>query len=553
MKTHKVIFLASLLLPLSVIFAAPYDMILTGDPVLEDLRYLSLESGNSILSFTAPLAPHEIEKFLDRIDASLLSPQAREAYNRITDRLKKEANLSLSWDDFSVFLNVNAALEARTRFNTDIDWYPVYPKIPAFLSLPARFFFADTLQLYFEPCISINPEDYSYRNNGNFSTNMYLLGYNSKMDGNFPLRAFVAAGGSWWNFQLGRDRLAFGTGMSGNLAIADNPAFYEYMRLSFFAKYFKYSLLVNHTPLRITGGFFTDPDPSDPAIMMSTQRYFYLHRIDFNLFDVLSVGLMEGLMVGNSALEIRYLNPFMLYHNFFSSYQYDYWDKSVMGQSGGHMNGSFFSVEVNWNIIKSLAAYGQFVMNEFATAGELAQTNDQPPNGLGFMGGLQYSHSFDTWSSLFFLECIYTYPYLYMNSTPFASIIHMRSVSDSSRSSLYYYFGYPRDTFAVAAGARFFDGDKLIINGNFSWISSGKHGGHPIVWDWERGLDAFNETAPSGTPENKFIVSVEAQWKPLPYLAFNGSLTGILSKNHNNTSGSDAAGGQASLSVSFFY
>ncbi|MDR0321267.1 MAG: capsule assembly Wzi family protein [Treponema sp.] len=526
------------------IFAVPYDMILVGDPILEDIRYLSLESGQALLSFTAPLAPHEIAQFLDRIDESTLSPPAREAYNRVADRLNPRTPLSLTGEHFAFFFNINSTLEARAKFNNDVDWYPVYPKIPALLSLPIRLFFADTLQLYVDTAISADP--YDYFNNDSLSGNIVFLG--NDINGNSPMRAFVAAGGTWWNFQLGRDRLAFGTGISGNLAIADNPPFYEFMRLSFFSKYVKYSMLINHTPMKLEDTEFYPHGLDEDSLKTSIQRYFYLHRIDFNLFNVLSIALMEGIMVGNSSLELRYLNPLIIFHNAMLWRDYDIWAESKKRGGDGHMVGSFFSVEINWNITKALSAYGQIVMNELAINNEISKGSSEAPNGLGFMGGVQYSHSFDTWASVFYLECIYTYPYLYMNQTPFSSIIFMHNVEYFHSGKYFYYFGYPRDTLAITAGAKFFNSDKLILNCDFSWVSRGEHGGYPIEWDWEKSDTAFYATSPSGIPENNFILSVGGQWKVLSYLTLKGNLTGIFSQNN-----SDVFGGQASLSATFHY
>jgi hypothetical protein len=133
----------------------------------------------------------------------------------------------------------------------------------------------------------------------------------------------------------------------------------------------------------------------------------------------------------------------------------------------------------------------------------------------------------------------------------------MHNVEYVNPGKYFYYFGYPRDTLAITAGAKFFNSDKLIINGDFSWIARGEHGGYPIVWDWEKTPDAFNKTSPSGTPENNFILSVGGQWKILSYLTLKGNLTGIFSQNNRNALSrnisSDAFGGQASVSVTFHY
>jgi hypothetical protein len=535
-------------IPLNII-AEPYDMILAGDPILEDIRFLSLESGKSFLSFTVPLAPDEIKKFLDRIDVSLLSTPAREAFDRIEERLNPKTPLSLSWDDFSVFFNINATFEASARLNTDISWEPANTKIPDFISLPIRFFFVDTLQLYIDPAVSIDPYDFS--TNGYYTDNHVFFGNN--INGNSPLRAFAAAGGSWWNFQLGRDRLAYGTGISGNLAITDNPPFYEFMRFSAFSKYFKYSMLINHTPLKLDEKLYPKINNlDDEALKETMQRYFYLHRVDFTLFDVLSVGLMEGVIVGNSALELRFLNPFLIFHNAMTWRDYGQWQENET-PGAGNMNGSFFSVEINWNITKSLAAYGQFVMNELSIGPELEGDRLEPPNAVGFMAGIQFTHSFNTWASLFFLESIYTTPYLYLNGSPFASFIFMHDVEFVHEEYYYYYFGYPRDTFALTAGSKFFKGDRIIISGEFSWIAKGEHDKDGLTWDWQRTEEAFNESPLFGIIQNKFILSAGVQWKPLSFLDFKAKVSGIVSINNNHTSGVNETGGQVSLSAGFHF
>jgi len=376
------------------------------------------------------------------------------------------------------------------------------------------------------------------------------------LDVNLAHRAFIATGGSWWNFQLGRDRLFWGTGHTGSLSFSDNSPFFEFMRLSLFSKFFKYSLIINQLPLEITDDLFiNDTLPpgldKDTDLMKTTQRYFYLHRIDFAFFDTLSLGFMEGVMVGNSGPEIRYFNPFVVFHSLFTWNDYPNWYKDPYDERR-HMTGSFFSFELNWNIIKTLAVYGQFVMNELGFPGEIKNNPYPPPNAFGYIAGLQYTYSFDTWGSVFFLEFIYTYPYLYILSTPFGSFIQAQKVSPSDHH--YYFIGYPRDTMAVTFGTRFFKGDTLYLSGDLSWISRGQH---DIKWDWATGIveekSTYHETTPTGIAENKLIASLSAKWKLLPFLSFNASITGIFALNNNHIHGSNEIGGQAAFSASFRY
>jgi len=511
-------------------------MILTGEDILDDIRFLSIESGRSFLSFSPPLAPGEVRNFLDSIDESSLSSPAKDAYYRILNRLAPKARLSYTYKIFSAFLNVNLTLEGKASFNPDISWYPRYPESVPLFSFPLRFFFSDYVQFYIEPGKAATPGESGYTNiPSDFSTE-YL-----------PIRSFAAVGDSWWNFQIGRDRLFWGSSHTGSLTFSDNASLFDFARLSIFAPYVKYSLIINQLPLNLNENLFSNPpidEDWDSYLTRTTERYFYLHRIDISLFNRVNIGVMEGVMVGNSSIEIRYLNPLIIFHSLYSWHSYDNWIPEDIDESGRHMTGSFFSFEFNWNIIKSLAVYGQFVMNEISFFGDGGEA-EPPPNALGYIAGLHFTHSFNKWGSIFFIEFIYTDPYLYILSSPFASFIQ--------QDWDFKFIGYPRDTISLSVGAEFFNNENLSFSGSFSWISSGEHNKDGINYDWEQSNRAFEERTPSGVAENKFILCLGAKWKPLPYLVLKANIVGIISLNNKNIQDVDTAGGQASLSVSFQY
>jgi len=529
----------------SGIFASHHDMILVGDPVLEDIRFLSLEAGRPILSFTLPLSLHEVRTFLDSIDDSLLSVPAQEAFLRINRRLDLQApRVSFSSEYFSVFVDLNATIEARARTNREISWYPRYPSVPPVVSFPVRFFIGNFLQLYLEPTWKMSP--IHYRRVGSFGFNAPFDYF--QYDHLMPHRAFLAAGGRMWNFQIGRDRLSWGTGHMGNLSVSDNPDFYDFMRFSVFTRIFKYSSLVVQMPLDIRYGLLCDtvfPGSSVPPnhLYRTMNRYFYLHRLDFMLFNSLTIGISEGVMVGDSPLELRFLNPMMVFHQLIAWTQYNRWGNRQAGKDG-HMVGPFFSVEANWNIINSLSVYGQFVMTQYELPGELAGALHPSPDGLGYLAGIQYSHSFNNWASVFFFEFVHTSPFLYMHPSPFASFIHMRILLFDPPH--YSFVGFPRDRMMFTLGARFFRNDVLSVSGVFSLLFNGER---DIWYDWQTGWDIRDERTPTGTTERQVIGTVSARWMPRPFLTLRGSLTGIHSHNNRHVSGAHELGLQSAFSV----
>jgi len=540
----KKCFIVILIFTANNLFSQHFDMILTGDPVLEDIRYLSLETRRPFLSFSPPLAPGEIEKFLYSIDSDMLSQPAKDAYYRIYERLNPKARLSYSNEIFTVLLNTNITLEGKARFNEDIPFYKENNHIVPFLSFPVRLFCSSFLQLYVEPSAAVRPGNYG-KDTLHFNVPSGYDNYNESM----PLRAFAAAGGSFWNFQIGRDRLYWGTGHTGSLTFSDNSQYSDFARLSIFSSTIKYSVIINQLSLTLNDNLFTDaPEGLNGTNSRSVNRYYYLHRLDFILFNRVSIGIMEGVMVGNSSIELRYLNPLILFHSLFSWEDYDLWDPGMKKNDTGFMNGSILSIELSWNIIRNLSVYGQFVLNDFSTSEELKEDEEKlRPNGIGYMAGVQYNRSFNTWGSIYFLEFFYTDPYLNLLSTPFASFIQM------DRFKNYYYLGYPRDTIALSFGTVFFNKDTLSFSGRLSWISSGEHNRGGLIWNWQSGKKAFNESTPTGIAENKYIFSIGTAWKPNLFLTLKTEITGIISHNNNHESGKNAAGGQVLISAGFQY
>jgi hypothetical protein len=244
----------------------------------------------------------------------------------------------------------------------------------------------------------------------------------------------------------------------------------------------------------------------------------------------------------------------MVFHSFYSWMNYPKWDAGDNKPEGsGDMNGSLFSAEINWNIIESspigVAVYGQFVMNQFATKYKIERWGTQP-NGLGYLAGTRLSGSFGGWRSIFFLEFIYTDPYLYMNPSPFASFIHMRYISGGISDLKYSFIGYPRDTIAATLGASFLNKNMLYISGKFTLISRGEH---KINWDWENTAAAYEKNTPSGTAQTQFITSLDVKYALNQNIAIKNSVSAIFSSNNNHISGSDAFGGQVTVSINFQY
>jgi len=524
-------------------------MVSAGDLLLEDLRSVVRYNGNSFLSLTPPLSRDEVIAILDEIDPESLPGPARLRYDRILENLFPA--LTYESPEFAAAVHLRAALEGRFRSNTGIPWLKKDNTSQALLGVPIHLFFTGRVELFFEPQIAADPWYYNYPVSS-WGTNVPWEA--ARFDLNVPLRAFIAAGGGWWNFQLGRDKLSFGPGRTGNLAVSDNPDYYDFARLSFFSHIFKYSVLVSQMPLDVNSRHISLLKDSSilnsDDLTKTMNRYFYLHRFDVKPSKKFSIGLSEGIMMGNAPLELRYFNPMMVFHSFFAWKDYPNW-----GNADGDMIGSIFSLDLEWAVSPGWALYGQIVMNEFSTPYERNIASELPPSGMGYLLGGEYAFSVSGWSLSCYAELAYTDPFLYTLSSPFGSMIWMRRSSDMGNKDLRYaWFGHGegRDMFLAAVGVSAVT-EKISLSADVSVKLQGEHkqAGEDGVWDWDR--KHSSQYAPSGNPETKARLLLGAGYKLLPSFTLSGHLGGTALFDAGHTKGTREYGVEAGLKTAYYF
>lgn len=522
--------------------AYSHTLISVGDRVLADIRFLSRESGKSLTSFTPPLSSHEVERLIEAIDYETLSGAGRIAYRRVENALRPRPQLSDGL--FGISAHPELSFEARARTNGDLDWTAPASRVPSAAKLPLEFFFGDSVYAAGDLQLSLDPSYYN-RGDDRAATNLPIS--SAELDMNMPLRSFISAGGAFWNFQLGRNRLSFGTGFTGNLAIGDTPDYYDYSRLSLFSPNFKYSLLVAQLPMAAggLGGTYADRYPN-ASLTETTQRYLYYHRWDLRLYERLSISIGEGCLVGNSPLELRFLNPLAMYHGYFAWKDYPAAD--------GELVGSLLSLEIDWAISRGWSAYAQAVMNDFQTPYEKKRWPDAAhPNGLGYLAGIERTASFGPWRAVFAVEAVYADPFLYVLSSPFSSYVWMRKLSAlSGKEPRYSWIGHGdgRDFILFDARARL-ERDAgvgaLLLEGGVSYKIQGEHG---LEWDWDKGAEAASETTPTGTPEKRFKLRASGEWRPSPRYAFGIGAAALFLSDADHVEGKNELGAEFSFSAS---
>nr|WP_319520823.1 hypothetical protein [uncultured Sphaerochaeta sp.] len=406
-----VLVLLTLSFCLTVGFASPSDMFLLADPIHHQLSTLYVSQGLALPSTALPYTRAEVTFLLSRINIKDLSL----VENQIYELLAKEATMEMPAFSIGSEISLETYLHSNTNdFTSEEDWVYSYLErrplihVPMTLSLGVFSGVFDltivsnnidgkvagtmdqgTSKLYGEKYLTTNiPYDFS-------SGTAYL-------DANIPYRAFLASGGANWAIQVGRDRLSWGPGVSGNFVIGDQLQYHNMARISAYKDSFKYSFLVS---------FFPHPNEIYDSSLSDSQarpltglKMFMGHRFEWRLFsDRVGLVLNEGIMYQNQdgLLDLRVLTPMMLYHNYYLRSQAN----------------SLASLELDYTFQKGLNIYTQFAVDELAFGGtEWNLESGRHPNGLAIMLGGRMEKPLRNGVLRGHLEGVYTDPYLYLRS-----------------------------------------------------------------------------------------------------------------------------------------
>ena len=387
--------------------------------VFEAITYLYIDQGFALPSTTGPWSAAELLFMLERINPSQLSASMKEAYNYATETLQQQPKILSKGIDFS--WNFDANLESYVHTNTEDflgrdTWIRGFMDQKPLLSISLETWPADNFYGYSEFTIG-NNKTLTVNEFGSTSiaSNLIVLppAVLSDLDFNMPYRAFVAAGGDHWTFQLGRDRMNWGAGTSGNLMLGDNLAYHNMGKFTTFGEKYKYTFVTSFFP---HASSYMDSDPPTEGDSQFTAidgiNLFMAHRLEWRMFrDKIGITVTESVMYQSeeNVFDLRFLNPAAIFHNYY-----------IRANAN-----SLLGLEVDYSPIKGLNIYGQAVVDEFSLPGEPipSETEKNYPPSFGYLAGARYVTSIRDLIGTASIEFAYTDPFLYLRDmqTPDAS------------------------------------------------------------------------------------------------------------------------------------
>lgn len=389
--------------------------------IYDDIVDLYLLSGMALPSSSGPYSGQELLSMVERVDYEALTEFEKSLYDSIEERLDEEAFSPVF--DFNPYLNIGAYISTNNNeecFQGWDNWFYQAADNRAALELTSEEHVGDSLYGFINFSLGV-AKTHSLENqkvgNSLLWTNIPMLFQNDikQLDFNFPMRAFVAAGGENFSLQIGRERLSWGPGQSGNYIIGDHIDYHNVARVAAFDDGFKYTFVLlgfphpqnyyfddgtgNGSQLHVNGS-----DKGQSAYVNGISM-FIAHRMEWRLFnDKVGFTVNEGIMYmsKDNKIDLTVLSPAHVFHNSYVR----------------SLTNSILGFEVDYTPFDGLNIYAQAVVDEMFLPGEPVPGDIDgkaaEPTAMGIMVGATYKRNIGNGILTINGEFSKTDPYLYL-------------------------------------------------------------------------------------------------------------------------------------------
>ncbi len=374
---------------------------------------------------------------------------------------------------------------------------------------------------------------------------------------NFPDDGGISLGGKGLSLIIARGRLSVGEGYTGNTALGDNYDYQEFMKASFYTRYGKVTLSLTT--------FDSSHDSSLKPYEILSSRFNgwreLRHSATYELTPIdnlrLSVTFVSHLDT-QTALDLRYLNPFTILHNYFN------YENATTFESN-----NLISVDFSWSPAPKWNLYGQLSMDQVQLTNEVrryvSEMGTVDPNAFGGLVNLSYSSVLDSGLLNVYAEFVYNMPGMYLNSKYYdesGNVTQYRYSSSGSQNagcfSQDFLTGYKRtesDYDDIGYSTYLYGGDCLVVSLGASWrlpdvrlvktsvfyMAHGEkgRGSNPDNYTFE-GINSesdLNRLSLTGTVEHTVVIKAEDEikvWDSLS-ISFGGAYS--LRINYHNEEG----------------
>ena len=557
------------------------------------IKYLYIAQGHSLPSTTGPWSADELAKMLAVLDYNSLDSAQKAMYDTVSASILARPELDreqvgMTFDvllDLEAYYHTNTDGAAKTAYSNGHDitekafqgnhWIYNEKDQKPLLTFQLETYVTDRFYTLFQGSVanSWHSDEFYTEELGVSAISTNILGLKNLkfnlayFDGNWPYRSFLSVGGENWNFQVGRDRLSWGPGETGNLTISDNMPWQNYAKITAYTDDFKYTFLTSFYPHPINYwenqgdpmGVWHGLDNGYGSPYKGLSMYIG-HRFEIRfLQDKFTFAATEGLMYmsEDNSIDFRALNPVNFNHN------------NYIARSSN----STLTLEFNYTPFKGINVYGQWIVDEIAFPGietPPSETNTACPTAMGYLAGVK--GTFSLGNGIFFAtaEFAKTDPYLYLRDGLHNAdgangkyginyVVAIRNWSSVGAGITYdeYFLGYTYGPDAVVGNikAGWKSSDlRLNVEGSFFFMAHGTHdqwtawryiGGDPD-YQYDKSSPttkhtSYNAKYPDAaltrdSVEYTTVVGVNASYKVSSWLTAMVQVDYVNIKNYGNVS-----------------
>ena len=369
--------------------------------IYDAMHILSVESRQATLADRQPLSKGELSEYFSSFENAKI-PQASEPLYGMMQEYFSGHQFLVNKKYFAFDVNGVFSLQGQYGYGREnevrLDRFLRYNRTPAAISIPMQVMFTPYVNFFADIRLKKNywgaKLSYPY-------TNLPLQ--TNAIDMSWPHQAGLTVGGRYGVITIGRGPLNIGRSLAGSMLLADIVDRLDYMSAAVFYKKVRLSLTV------------TELEPT---------RFVFSHEAAVRPLDWISVRLYEGVVV-NAPFDPKYLNPMMIFHNYFG------WRESTFNgkPSSTSSVGCQFGVGVDIVPVRGLRIYGQYGQNQFQTYYELKNFPEARniPNSLGGLAGIEYIHPFSFGHLSITGEFLYANPWMYIMENKNISLYLRRS------------------------------------------------------------------------------------------------------------------------------
>lgn len=535
------------------------QIIQSGHWVYDAFETLQSEVKQPFFTQNQPLSVGQLKFYFNKIDENSLSASGKRLYLKVQNFLYHSDDF-FPTQELRLFANLITSPEIYFKSNENLSLSFDYFLNNRFLTIPILFGFSDYITIQSDFFIAKNYS--AMHESANFTNIPYSPNH---IDFNFPNFSYGSTGAFFDNwgisFHTGKQGMQLGNTKLGSIVYNNTFETDFYSELSIFSERLKYSLNVSQ---------------------IDNETFLYIHQLDTRPTKNFRFSMIEGSLL-NSSFQLRYLNPFMIMHQFAS--WYDDYPKITDAQKKYYGEGYFcayLAFTGEFIPFKNFRIYGLYAQNEILDlGGSRSDASLSVPDSLGGQLGFEYNFPLQNEGFLTAnLECLYTSPYLYVKQSPNWSLFRSRH-SPNMDGYVNTWIGSPfgPDCFALQLYAKYNPISNWDISFGYLFKIHGENNAVSLfsnTYDSEKGIYTYYPSVEyeiaqengdsqgmtsaknkgrfmwmTGNAEYTHQIAVKANFSPVDKLKFTSQLIYDFIFNHKNQLGNFQHGFEFSFAAEY--